>query len=78
MHKHTSVAGFLNGIVGEDLRSVRSLLVGGYSLTTEQTDREAQAHTAIVFLAQIEKYFTALGLVSLASLSKLHCSVDYL
>jgi len=33
---------------------------------TEETDREAQAHTAIVFLAPIENYYTALGLDSLA------------
>jgi len=40
---------------------------------TEDTDREAQAHTAIVFLAPLEKYFAALGPDSLAPLSKLHC-----
>ena len=34
--------------------------------TTEQTDREAHRHTAIVFLAPIEKYFVALGLDSLS------------
>ena len=32
----------------------------------EQTDREAQAHTAIVFLAPIEIYFAAFGPDSLA------------
>ena len=39
---------------------------------TEQTDREAQAHTAIVFLAPIGKYFAALGAESLAPLSNLN------
>jgi len=33
-----------------------------------QTDREAHAHTAIVFLAPVEKYFAALSLDSLAPL----------
>ena len=45
---------------------------------TEETDREAQAHTAIVFLAPLEKYFAALGPDSLAPLSKLHCKNDHL
>ena len=34
--------------------------------TTEQTDREAQAHMAIVFLAPTEIYFAALGPDSLS------------
>jgi len=33
---------------------------------TEEIDREAQAHTAIVFLAPIEIYLAALGPDSLA------------
>jgi len=37
-----------------------------YPSLTEETDREAQAHTAIVFLAPVEKYFAALDLDSLA------------
>jgi len=44
---------------------------------TEQTDREAQAHTAIVFLAPLEKYFAALGPDSLPPLSKQHCKDDF-
>ena len=43
---------------------------------TEETDREAQAHAAIVFLAPLEKYFAALGLDSLAPLSKLNCKLS--
>jgi len=43
--------------------------------STEETDREAQAHTAIVFLAPKGKYFAALGADSLAPLSKLNCKV---
>ena len=38
--------------------------------STEETDREAQAHMAIVFLAPLEKYFAALGQDSVAPLSK--------
>jgi len=52
-----------------------------YSLmvcNTEETDREAHAHTAIVFLAPLEKYLAALGPDSLAPLSKLHCKNDHL
>ena len=37
---------------------------------TEQTDREAHTHSAVVQLALSEKYFAALGQHSLASLSK--------
>jgi len=40
--------------------------------STEQRDWEAHAHKAIVFLAPIEKYFSALGLDPLAPSSKLH------
>ena len=47
-------------------------------LTTGETDREAQAHTAIVFLAPLEKYFAALGPNSLAPLSKLKDKDKYL
>ena len=43
--------------------------------STEETDREAQAHTVIVFLAPIDKYFAALGADSLAPLSKLNWQV---
>jgi len=39
---------------------------------TKETDREAQAPTAIVFLAPPGKYFAALGLDSRAPLTKLH------
>jgi len=45
---------------------------------TEERDREAQAHSAIVFLAPLEKYFAALGPDSLAPLSELHCKNDHL
>jgi len=47
-------------------------------ITTEEKDREAQAHTAILFLAPLEKYSAALGPDSLAPLSKLHCKYHYL
>ena len=51
---------------------------GEWVPTTEQLDREAQADTAIVFLAPLEKYLAALGPDFLAPLSKLHCKNDHL
>ena len=49
----------------------------GRGVATEETEREAQAHTAIVFLAPVGKYFAALGQDSLAPLSKLNCLFNY-
>jgi len=46
-----------------------------YLDTTEETDREAQAHMAIVFLAPTEKYFAALGPHSLSHTEPHHPTV---
>ena len=52
-------------------------IVKGGTHKNRQSDREAHAYSAVVKLAQEEKYFAALGPDSLAPLSKLYDRFDY-